>query len=305
MKVIQYDAFGNSDVIRLNEIDKPSPKKNEVLIRVAATTINPFDMKIRKGYLQQQMPVELPYVPGVDLAGTIETAGSEVTGFKTGDQVFGNVRGGTYAEYIVCSEDSISAIPSNVTLEQAVALVVPLGTSYAVLIENGALKPGQRVLIQGAAGGVGLVMLQMAKALGAYVIATVMGDGMELVKSLGADEVIDNKKQDFTLLVRDIDLVADLVGGDTQARSFEVIKKDGMLLSTVMPPPEDLAIKHGVIAKFVFSSFSQKVQEFIKALLEQQKIKPHIVKTFKLENAAEAQDFVSAGGVRGKVLLTI
>jgi len=305
MKAIQYKAFGNSDVIQLLEVEKPSPKHNEVLVRIASATVNPFDIKVRQGDLQQQMPVDLPYFPGVDIAGTVELTGSGVTGFKKGDQVFGNVMGGGYAEYIICSEDMIYPIPSNMNLEEAAALAVPLNTSYSVLVENGALKSGQRVLIQGAAGGVGLVMVQMAKALGAYVIATVNGEGQELVKSLGADEVIDNKTQDFTQTVKDIDLVADLVGGGIQARSFEVVKPGGQLLGIVMPPSEELAKKHDVLIKFVFNKSSNRSKEFVNGLVEDGKIIPHIAKTFKLENAREAQDFLSAGGVHGKVLLTI
>lgn len=305
MKAAQYNAFGNSGMIQLNQIDKPIPKENEVLIRIMATTVNPLDMKIREGYLQKQMPLTFPYVPGLDVAGTIESAGSGVSRFKAGDLVFANKFGGTYAEYAVFWEEQVALIPGNVSLEEAAALAVPLATSYSILVENSSYKQGERLLIQGAAGAVGLVMVQMAKAMGIYVIATASGDGVALVKSLGADEVIDYKIQDFTLLVKDIDVVADLAGGEAQARLFEVIKKNGLLLSTVMPPSEELAKKHDVIAKFLNMTLSAKELEYGKALVEEGKIKAHIVKIFDLEEAAQAQDLVSAGGIRGKVLLKV
>lgn len=305
MKAIQYNAYGNSGVIQLNEIDKPIPKENEVLVRITATTINPLDMKIRECYMQNYMPLTLPYVPGLDVAGTIESAGTGVSRFKSGDLVFANKSGGTYAEYAVFPEEQVALIPRNVSLEEAAALAVPLATSYAILFENSSLKKGDRLLIQGAAGAVGLVLVQMAKALGIYVIATASGDGTVLVKSLGADEVIDYKSQDFTQLVKDVDMVADLAGGEAQARLFEVIKKNGLLLTTVTPPSEELAKKHDVIAKFLNMTLSAKELEYGKALVEEGKIKAHIVKTFNLEEAAAAQDLVSSGGVRGKVLLII
>lgn len=305
MKAIQYNAYGNSGVIQLDEIDKPTPKENEVLIRITAATINPLDVKIREGYMQKYMPLTFPYVPGLDVAGTIEGAGTGVSRFKAGDLVFANKFGGTYAEYAVFPEEQVALIPRNVSLEEAAALAVPLATSYATLFENSSLKKGDRLLIQGAAGAVGLVMVQMAKAMGIYVIATASGDGVALVKSLGADEVIDYKNLDFTRLVKDVDMVADLAGGEAQARLFEVIKKNGLLLSTVMPPSEELAKKHDVIAKFLNMTLSAKELEYSKSFVEEGKIKAHIVKTFNLEEAAAAQDLVNAGGVRGKVLLKV
>ncbi len=306
MKAIQYNAYGNSEVIQLNQIDKPIPKENEVLIRITATTVNPLDMKIREGYLQKQMPVTFPYVPGMDVAGTIEESGSSVSRFKAGDLVFANkMGGGTYAEYASFPEDKVSLIPSSISQQEAAALAIPLATSYSILVENSSYKQGERLLIQGAAGAVGLVLVQMAKAMGIYVIATASGDGVALVKSLGADEVIDYKSQDFTTLVKDIDVVADLAGGEAQNRLFEVIKKNGLLISTFMPPSEDLAKKYNITAKFLNMAVSAKELEYGKALVEKGKIKAHIVKIFDLEEAAQAQDLVSAGGIRGKVLLKI
>jgi NADPH:quinone reductase-like Zn-dependent oxidoreductase len=305
MKAIQYTAFGDSTVIKLAETEKPVPKDDEVLVRAAAVTVNPADIKFRSGGMQARMPVQLPFIPGLDVAGTVEAIGSKVTRIKVGDKVFGGKFGGTYAQYVVLKEESTGIAPSNVSLNEAAALVVSLVTGYSFLVENGDVKPGQRVFIQGVAGGTGSVILQMAKILGAYVIGTASAKGMELAKSLGADEVINYKTQDFTSLVKDIDLVIDMVGGETQAKSFAVLKKGGKLLSAVMPPSPELATQYGVEAKFVSSAYSYKKLDYGRQLVEQGRIKPQIAKIMKLEEAAKAQDIVSAGGIDGKVVLEI
>ncbi|MDB5152991.1 MAG: quinone reductase [Mucilaginibacter sp.] len=305
MKAIQFTAYGDSGVIRLNQVDKPQPKENEILIRVAATTVNPIDMKVRSGAFQKQIPVNFPYIPGSDVAGSIEAVGNGVSRLKVGDRVFASTFGGTYAEYVVLKEEQAALIPKNVSLNEAASLAVPLVTSYSFLVEGGELKAGQKVLIHGAAGGVGSVMVQMAKALGAYVIGTASGEGTELAKSLGADEVIDYKKQDFTKLVKDADLVIDLIGGQTQIKSFGVVTQGGKLLSAVMPPLDELSQQHHIIAKFISSAPSYKKLEFGTKLVESGKIKAQIAKIMKLEEAAQAQDLVSAGGLNGKVVLVV
>ncbi len=305
MKAMMYKSFGNSDVLELKQVDKPGVKDNEVLILVKATTINPFDMKIRSGNLQKMMPVQLPFIPGLDESGIVEAVGSKVTRIKVGDEVFATSSSGSYAEYVVTNEDQVALKPGNITFDEAASLAIPLATSYAVLVEAGQLKQGQKVLIHGASGAVGSIMVQMAKALGAYVIGTASGIGVDRIKELGADEVIDYKTQDFTTLVKDMDIVADLVGGETQLKSFEVLKKGGKLLSIVMPPPAELAEKFNVTAQFVSSMSSHEKLEYGIKLIEQGKIKPAISKVIKLEQAAQAQDLVAHGGVNGKIILEI
>ena len=305
MKVIVYTTYGDSGVIQLTEAGKPGPKENEILIKIAATTVNPFDMKLRSGVFQKLMPVSFPFIPGSDAAGTVEAVGNNVSRLKVGDEVFATTSGGTYAEYVVVKEDQAATIPADVSLSEAAALAVPLVTAYTFLVEGGHLKAGQKILIHGAAGGVGGVMVQMAKALGAYVIGTASGDGLALARSFGADEVIDHKTQDFTQLVKDADLVIDLAGGETQVKSFGVVKEGGLLLSAVMPPSEELAKQYHIDARFMSSDPSYKKLEFGKKLVEEGKIKAQIAKTLKLADAARAQDLVSAGGLNGKVVLVI
>ncbi len=305
MKAIQYTAFGNSSVLKLNDIAKPSVNDDEVLVRITATTVNPFDMKVRSGSMQKMLNVQLPYTPGSDIAGVAEEVGSNVTRIKKGDEVMGTVFGGTYAEYVAIRENQITVKPNNVSMIEAVSLAVPIVTSYSVLVETAQLQSGQRVLIHGASGSVGSVMVQMAKAIGAYVIATASGEGVALARKAGADEGIDYKKTDFATVVKDMDLVVDTIGGETQVKSFIVLKKGGKMVSIVAPPSEELAKKYEVHAQFISSAPSFKKLDYGKELVEQGRIKPHVAKILKLEQAAEAQDLVSNGGVNGKVVLEV
>ena len=305
MKAIVYTEFGNSDVIKVIETEKPTIKDDEVLIKTSAVSVNPADIKYRKGLMQQRLPVQLPYIPGLDVAGTVEAVGRNVSRLKVGDKVFGGKHGGNYAEYVTLNENNTAIIPSNISFNQAAALVVPLVTSYSFLIENGEVKKGQKLFIQGITGGTGQVMLQMAKSLGLYVIGTASQSGISLAKSLGADEVIDYKNEDFTNLVTDIDLVIDLVGGETQVNSFITLKKGGKLFSGTMPPSQELAKQYEVEAKFISSSYSYKKLDYGRQLVEEGKIKPQLITAMKLEQAAEAQDIVSKGGINGKVVLEI
>jgi len=305
MKAIQYTAFGDSSVLKFNEVSKPVPGDDEVLIKLAAITVNPFDIKVRSGSMQKMMPLQLPYIPGSDVSGVIEEVGSKVTRLKVADHVFGTTFGGAYAQYIAIKEAQVAIRPDNTSAAEAAALAVPLVTSYSLLIETAHLQAGQKVLIHGASGSVGSVLLQMAKALGAYVIGTASAEGVNKVKEAGADEVIDYKNEDFTQHVKNVDLVADLVGGETQNKSFRVLKKGGKLISIVMPPSAELAKQFEVTAQFINSTPSFEKLEFGKKLVEQGKITASISKTMKWELAAQAQDLISAGGINGKIVLEI
>ncbi len=306
MKAIQYKAFGNSDVIEVVGIPTPEIKnENGVLIKVKAASVNPLDFKIRLGYMQKMRPVQLPYTPGLDVSGIITAIGTEITNFKVGDEVIAVTMGNAYAEFVVANENFVTLKPSNVSFEEATSLAVNLGTAQTILFTEGKLTKGQKVLIQGAAGSVGATMVQLAKNNDLYVIATASGKGVELVKSLGADEVIDYKTQDVSLLVKDVDLVADCAGGDSQAKLFELLKSGGKLLSIAGMPSPELAAKFNVDARFISSDLSAKSLENGLSLVSEGKLKPIVSKTFKLEEAAQAQDFVSGGGVNGKVVLIV
>ena len=305
MKAIHYTAFGNSSVLQLVQVNMPTCADDEILVKVIATTVNPFDIKIRIGSMQKTMPVQLPYVPGSDVSGIVEAVGKKVKRIQPGDRVFATGSGGTYAEYTVLKENRVALIPANISANEAAALAVPLTTSNTLLIETGHVQAGQRILVHGAAGAVGSALVQMAKALGCYVIGTASGKGVDQIKALGINEAIDYKTQDFTKLVKNVDLVADLVGGETQVKSFEVLKKGGKLLSIVMPPSSEMAEKYGVEAKFIVSTPTLEKLEFGVKMVETGEIKAYIAKTMKLEQAAEAQDMISNGGINGKIVLEV
>ncbi|WP_316748602.1 NADP-dependent oxidoreductase [Pedobacter gandavensis] len=303
MKAIQFNSYGDSSVLQLQEVATPVPKAHELLIHVVATTINPFDIKNRSGAMKAFVPITFPYIPGTDVSGMVLEIGAAVTRFKVGDLIFATASHGTYAEYVCINEETASLIPDQLSINEAAALAVPLNTAYSILVESAKLQPGEKVLIHGAGGAVGMVVLQMAKALGADVIGTASGKGLELISSLGANEVIDYKTQDFSELVKDLDLVVDLVGGETQLKSYPLVKKGGKLLSIVMPPDDELALNHGITAQFINSVGSHKKLDFGKRLVESNKIRIEVAKVMNIARAAEAQDLVSAGGLNGKIVL--
>lgn len=306
MKAIQYTAFGNADVVTENEVPKAEiTQENQVLVKVKAFTINPLDMKIRQGFMQQVYPVQMPFTPGLDAAGIVEAVGSEVTNFSVGDEVMVSAMGGTYAEYCVVPEQNVAKKPAEISFEEAAAWVIPMATAQSLLVNVGNVQAGQKVFVQGASGAVGAALIQLAKVLGAYAIGTASGEGVDYIKNLGADEAVDYKTQDFTQLVKEADLVIDCAGGPSQNALFEVVKKGGTLLSITMPPSQELAEQFGVKAQFVSSDLSAKNMQYGLQLLAEGKLKPSVAQTFTMNQAAEAQNLVSAGGVNGKVVLTV
>ncbi len=306
MKAIQYKTYGNSDVIEQVEVPTPSiQSENDVLIQVKAVGVNPVDMKIRMGFMKAIRPVEMPFIPGGEAAGVIVAIGTSVSKFKVGDEVIAVTMKHAYAQYVTVNENFVLLKPQGLSFEEAASIAVNIGTAQSVLFTEGKLEKDQQVLIQGGGGAVGSAMIQMAKAAGAYVIATASGRGLALAKSLGADQVVDYKLQDVADIVKHVDLVADTAGGPGQEKLFQVLKPGGKLLSIVSPPSQQLAEQYHVKANFVVSDLSSKILQNGIALLGAGKLKPIVSKSFKLEQAAAAQDFLTAGGVNGKVILLV
>ena len=307
MKVQRFHAFGGSDVLKLEELPRPDPGEEEILVRVAAAGVNPVDYKIREGKYPAVKADMLPYVPGRDVAGTVMAAGGLVDDYKRGDEVYGmpGIDRGGYCEFAILK--SSEAAPKPRTLDFIAAGAVPLAglTAWQGLFRHGELKAGQRVLIHGGSGGVGHFAVQFAKARGAYVITTVSASHVEFARSLGADEVIDYKAQPFETAVHDVDMVYDLIGGETQERSFDVLKRGGVLVSTLAEPSQEKAQAKGVRAlRYTAQENSGELEE-IGRLIDQGKVKPRIARTYALAEAARAQDFVEQGHTEGKVVLKI
>jgi len=239
MKAIRIHEFGQPEVMKLEEVERPIPAPNEILVKVYASAVNPIDLKIRDGSVISRLHVRLhlPIVLGWDASGIIEEVGSEVTGFKQGDEVFGipNFPGdGSYAEYVAADAQKFALKPKSITFNQAAAVPVSAITAWDGIIRGGQVQPGERVLIHGAAGNVGHFAVQFAKWKGAYVIGTAKAADFDFLKKLGADEVIDYQNQKFEELLKDIDVVFDAAvpGSEMQLKSIKIMNKNGRLSTT-------------------------------------------------------------------------
>jgi NADPH:quinone reductase-like Zn-dependent oxidoreductase len=255
MKAIRIHAYGGPEFLVYEDAPRPQPEKGEVLIRVHAAGVNPVDWKIREGYLKDMLHRSLPLVPGWDVSGVVETVGPGVTRLKKGNEVYSRpdiARDGAYAEYIVVRESEVALKPK--TIDHIHAAAIPLAglTAWQSLFDAGKLMTGQKVLIHAAAGGVGSMAVQLAKWKGAYVVGTASEHNHDFLRDLGADEIIDYTKTRFEDAVHDTDMVFDTIGGDTRKRSWQVLKKGGILVSIISPPSVEEANIHGVLQSCVF-----------------------------------------------------
>jgi len=234
MKAIRIHQYGGPEVLAQVEMQCPTPGPDEVLIKVRAASVNPLDWKMRAGLVKKIFPLTFPATLGRDVSGTVEEAGDNVTQFKRGDEVYALVSGG-YAEYVVAKETAVAKKPRTLDHVQAAAVPAVGLTALQALFEVAQLSAGQKVLIHAAAGGVGNFAVQLAKARGAYVIGTASSKNHPLLNELGVDQAVDYRKTRFEDVVREVDVVLDTVGGETQERSFKVLKKGGILVSLVQP----------------------------------------------------------------------
>jgi NADPH:quinone reductase-like Zn-dependent oxidoreductase len=305
MRAVRFHSYGPPSVLVLEEIDRPEPKAGEILIKVHDAGVNPIDWKMRAGYLQQYMPVTLPHTPGLDVSGTVASVGEGVVDFKVGDRVFG--RGSrTYAEYAVAPVATIAHIPEGVSFEQAATLHVGGVTAWLGLFDSAHLEAGQRVLIQGGAGGVGSIAVQLARWKGAYVIATTSTANVEFVRSLGADEVIDYTSVNVEDAVHDVDVVFDTVGGEVTAQSWSALKPGGILVTAVGMADADVAAQRGVRTEAVgHPAETRPYLDELGALVASGALKPEIQRVFALDEAAEAQAASETGHGRGRILLHV
>lgn len=304
MKAIVMNSFGGPDVLHAEERPRPVPQAGEVLIRVSAASVNPVDYKIRSGNYRKTV-TELPAVPGRDVSGIVAALGAGVTGLNIGDEVYAFLaaHSGGYADYAIGDADEVALKPR--TLDHLHAAAVPLAavTAWQALFDHGHLKAGQRVLIHGAAGGVGHFAVQFAKAKGGIVFATASGRDISVLQQLGADQVIDHRAKSFEHEVREIDLVVDLVGGDTQRRSWQVIKPGGALVSTLEPPSAEEAARRQARGEVFMASPTRATLTEIANLIDAGKVRVIIQKTYRLEDAAQAQDELEHEHSAGKRVL--
>jgi NADPH:quinone reductase-like Zn-dependent oxidoreductase len=304
MKAIRIHQYGGPEVLAQVEMQRPAPGANEVLIKVQAAAVNPFDWKVRAGYMKDFLPLTFPATLGWDVSGTVEEVGPEVTRFKRGDEVYTRLEaGGGYAEYAVADEAIVAGKPG--TLNHVLAAAVPTAglTAWQALFEVAQVRAGQKVLIHAAAGGVGNFAVQFAKAKGAYVIGTASSKNQSLLRELGVDKPVDYQQARFEDVAREVDVVLDTIGGETQERSFKVLKKGGVLVSIVQPPSQEQATKYGVRALFYGAHPSSSDLAEIARLIDSGKVKPVVETVLPLTEARRAHELSQSGHVRGKIVL--
>jgi NADPH:quinone reductase-like Zn-dependent oxidoreductase len=305
MHALLIRRFGGPEVVEFAELPVPEPRAGELLLKVEAASLNPVDWKIRSGKYPAVKENQLPFVLGRDLSATVVMSsdaelvpGTLVHGLMTTEH-------GSFAQYVVANASELARVPA--TLDRIAAAAVPLAglTAWQGLFDHGGLKAGQRVLIHAGAGGVGHMAVQFARARGATVFATASTDDVEFVRGLGADQVIDYKKQRFDDLVRDLDLVYDLIGGETQERSWPLLKKGGTLVCTVAEPPQDKAQAHGVRAlRYTAQPRGDQLRE-IDALIQSGKVKPHVARKYAFGEAKEALKALEQGHTTGKLVFDV
>lgn len=308
MKAVIIENYGGTEQLKYTEVDTPKLRDHDILIEVKAASVNPVDWKIREGYLKGKLPYDFPLILGWDAAGTVKEAGKDVTKFEVGDQVFSRpdiTRNGTYAEYVAVDENLVAPKPSNLTYEEAASIPLVGLTSWQCLVDFAKIKKGDRVLIHAGSGGVGSFAVQLAKVFGAWVAATCSSDNVAFVESLGADQVIDYKKEDFTEILCDMDIVFDTMGGDIQKRSYEVLKKGGRLVSIAQPPDEAYAEERNVRAGYVFMDPDGDQLKQIGDLIEKGKIRPIVGSVMKLEDIKEAHRLSETHHAKGKIVLSV
>jgi alcohol dehydrogenase len=311
MKAAQYTTYGNANVIEITaEAQVPTLKEGQILVEAYAASLNPFDYKLRLGYMKEMIPLTFPVTIGGDFAGVVKEVSSDVTEFSVGEEVYGqsivvNGGSGSLSEFTAANTKNTAKKPASLDFSEAASLVLVGVSSIQALEDHIKLASGQKILIHGGAGGIGTIAIQLAKHLGAYVTTTVGSDDHELAKSLGADEVIDYKTEKFEEKVSDYDAVFDTVGGETMVKSFTVLKKGGVLVSMAGQPDQDRATELGITAIGQMTATTSDRLNRLSGLVDEGVIKPQIDKTFSLDQAAEAFEYLEKSHPKGKVVVSI
>jgi NADPH:quinone reductase-like Zn-dependent oxidoreductase len=326
MKALQIDKYGElEDSLTFNEVSKPTAEGKDLLIEVRAAAINPIDKKIVAGDLKEMISLPLPATSAYDVSGVVVEKGDEASGFEIGDAIFARVpqeQMGTLAEYVAVTSEVVSKKPANISFEEAAG--IPLAGLTAMQVLNEAnIKEGDKVLIHAGSGGVGSLAVQYAKAKGAYVYTTTGSSNVDWVKALGADRVIDYKKEDYKSIAADLDIVFDTLGGDYSVEAFELIKKGGIVISIAGPLDEATAKDFGMTDyslpdelakasrekdaeyKYLFMHPDAEDLNEIKSMIESGKIKPVVDKVYPFSESIEAFKHLATGRAKGKVVVQI
>jgi NADPH:quinone reductase-like Zn-dependent oxidoreductase len=288
MKAVRVLNYGGELVF--DEAPTPTIAGDELLVKIESTAVNHLDRVKASGVARQILPIDLPWIPGHEFSGVVERVGSDATGWAPGDAVFGaNEIGGAYAEYLAIKPALIARKPSNLSFEEAASVPVAAQTAWQGLFTHGHLEKGQTILIHGGAGAVGAYAVQLAAHAGATVIATAGGDDQAYLESMGASRVIDYREAPFETVLREkVDLVLDLIGGDTQKRSFLVLKDGGHLVATTQPVSPEETAKHRVSGAMMRLAPSGDVLGKIARLLEEGTLRPDVASVYALKDAAQS-----------------
>ncbi len=303
MQAIQAQDYGGSEVLVLEEAQRPEPTADQVLIRLKAAGVNPADWKYRSGAFKQFMLLQFPWTPGLEGAGIVEAVGANVTIFKKGDAVYGILASGGYAEYALALASDIQPKPESITFEQAAALPMGVLTAWGAVIDTANVQAGQHVLVHGAAGGVGAYAVQLARWKGAHVIGTASAANLEFLRSLGA-EAIDYNATRFESVLHDLDAVIDTVGGDLPERSFQVIRPGGIFVTVAGQLKEDAGKVHNIRATRAGRASPENLKK-ISELIEAKQLQPITDAFFPLAQAQQAQVLSQGGHGRGRIILQI
>lgn len=310
MKSAQINEYGDSSVIQIKEVEKPILKPGQVLVEVYASSINPFDSAIRGGYMKEMIPLQFPVTLGGDISGLVIEIGKDVKDVAIGDKVYGQAHvvagnSGAFAEYSATKASQIAKAPGNTNFNESASLPLVGVSALQALTEHIQLKKGQKIFIHGGAGGIGTVAIQIAKNIGAYVATTATGEGIDYVKGLSADEVVDYKTQDFSEVLSDYNAVFDAVGGDDFNKSFKIIKRGGIAVTMIAEPDEESAKKHGITAIRQATHVSTDRLSALAKLVEDGVVTPHVDKVFSLEDIQKAFELRESGVVKGKVVIQV
>jgi NADPH:quinone reductase-like Zn-dependent oxidoreductase len=332
MKAFILDRYGKDERLRLGDVPEPEPGDHDLLVQVHAASVNPLDSKIRDGEFKLILPYDLPLIMGNDVAGVVVRVGAKVERFKAGDEVYarpGKDRIGTFAEFIAIDEADVALKPRNLTMEEAASVPLVALTAWQALVEIARLKEGQKVLIHAGSGGVGSLAIQLAKHLGATVATTTSAANIDMVKSLGADIVVDYRKDDFEQRLAGYDVVLNSLGKDTLEKSVSVLKPGGKLISISGPPDADFAKanglgqvlqqgmrllslgirskakRRGASYSFLFMRASGDQLRQITAMIEAGSIRPVIDRVFPFEQTNEALAYSETGRAKGKIVIKV
>ena len=331
MKAFVVEHYGK-DGLRVADVPEPEVGDGDVLVKVRAASINPLDKMVRNGEFKRLLKYQTPFTLGHDVAGVVTRVGSAVRDFHVGDEVYArprDLRIGTFAEYIAIDQDDVAPKPDSLTLHEAAAVPLVSLAAWQALVERAQVKPGQKVLVHAGSGGLGSTVIQLAKHLGATVATTASGNNAELVRSLGADIVVDYKKEDFAEVLSGYDVVLDSLGGENLEKSLTVLKPGGQAIGVAAPPdagfaqqlgaPKYIGVvmglmsrkirrqarKLGVSYSFLFMQANGGQLRTLASLYDAGRLRPLIDKTFPFDQTLEALAYVEQGRANGKVVITL